>query len=217
MSSTSKTEHLSLNQWTSDDNPLRVDFNEDNAKIDAAVGNILASLNKTHSREFKSSGTWVCPADVTEIDALIVGGGDGGTGGGKLNASYQGMNSGGMGGYGGKGGSVRFLSGLKVLPGKSYAVVVGSGGTGGYGSSSANQSGSTGQTGGESTLLGYSSTAANHGGSSTQGGGSGGGNALPTAGTTDPLAIDPYTGNTFSGGGGGGGQGQGTYSYQSGA
>lgn len=31
------TKHLELNQWTGDDNFVRTDFNEDNAKIDAAV------------------------------------------------------------------------------------------------------------------------------------------------------------------------------------
>ena len=32
-----KTEHYQLNQWEPGDNFLRVDFNEDNAKIDAAL------------------------------------------------------------------------------------------------------------------------------------------------------------------------------------
>ena len=31
------TEHFSLNQWQADDQVLRTDFNEDNAKIDSAL------------------------------------------------------------------------------------------------------------------------------------------------------------------------------------
>jgi len=42
MSSTSKTANLKLNQWGALDTPQMADLNADNAKIDAAYGNIIA-------------------------------------------------------------------------------------------------------------------------------------------------------------------------------
>ena len=37
------TEHFSLNQWQADDQVLRTDFNEDNAKIDSALKDLAAA------------------------------------------------------------------------------------------------------------------------------------------------------------------------------
>lgn len=42
--STNKTEHYHLNQWQAADKVLRTEFNEDNAKIDAALAGILQGL-----------------------------------------------------------------------------------------------------------------------------------------------------------------------------
>ena len=39
-----QTEHLGLHQWESSDNFLRKDFNEDNRKIDEAVGELIAAV-----------------------------------------------------------------------------------------------------------------------------------------------------------------------------
>lgn len=38
------TEHFSLNQWLPDDQVKRTDFNEDNAKLDAALNNLSGDL-----------------------------------------------------------------------------------------------------------------------------------------------------------------------------
>lgn len=38
------TEHFSLNQWQADDQVLRTDFNENNAKIDAALNDLSGGL-----------------------------------------------------------------------------------------------------------------------------------------------------------------------------
>lgn len=38
------TEHFSLNQWQADDQVKRTDFNEDNAKIDAALNDLSGGL-----------------------------------------------------------------------------------------------------------------------------------------------------------------------------
>ena len=40
------TEHFSLNQWQADDQVKRADFNEDNAKIDAALDALAAEVAK---------------------------------------------------------------------------------------------------------------------------------------------------------------------------
>ena len=40
------TEHFSLNQWQADDQVKRTDFNEDNAKIDAALNDLAAEVAK---------------------------------------------------------------------------------------------------------------------------------------------------------------------------
>ena len=42
MPSTNSTEHLALNQWLGTDKPKMADFNADNLKLDAAMGNHLA-------------------------------------------------------------------------------------------------------------------------------------------------------------------------------
>ena len=38
------TEHFSLNQWLPDDQVKRTDFNEDNAKLDAALNDLSGGL-----------------------------------------------------------------------------------------------------------------------------------------------------------------------------
>ncbi len=59
MSSTNKTEYLGLNSWVSTDMPKRVDFNDDNSKIDQAM--------KTHCGDKQMHVTdadrqrWDCP------------------------------------------------------------------------------------------------------------------------------------------------------------
>ena len=50
------TEHFSLNQWQADDQVKRTDFNEDNAKIDAALNDLSGGLAEK--------------ADQTALDAL---------------------------------------------------------------------------------------------------------------------------------------------------
>ena len=54
------TEHFSLNQWQADDQVLRTDFNEDNAKIDAALNDLSGGLAAAQAEK----------ADQTALDAL---------------------------------------------------------------------------------------------------------------------------------------------------
>lgn len=44
------TEHFSLNQWQADDQVLRTDFNEDNAKIDSALKDLAAAQAEKPTR-----------------------------------------------------------------------------------------------------------------------------------------------------------------------
>jgi hypothetical protein len=69
---------------------------------------------------FQDSGSWTCPAGVTSVQALIVGGG--GSGSGSRGASN--------GSPGGGAGGVVYSSSVKVTPGVTYPVIVGQGGIG---------------------------------------------------------------------------------------
>ena len=79
---------------------------------------------KTKIDTFTSSGTWVCPAGVTGILALLVGGGGGAPGNhaGGTNPSV------GIGGAGS--GEILIGVPMVVVPGNSYTVTVGAGGLG---------------------------------------------------------------------------------------
>jgi hypothetical protein len=85
---------------------------------------------------FASSGTWTCPAGVTQVLAAVAGGGGGGSGG---NSNLS--RTGGAGGLG--------IGLLSVSPGSVYTVTVGAGGAGSNGSSDA---------GGSSTFMTITST-----------------------------------------------------------
>lgn len=62
--------------------------------------------------------TWICPAGVTSVSVVCVGGG----GGGSWGSGFVGS------GAGGGGGALRYGNNITVTPGASYTVVVGGGG-----------------------------------------------------------------------------------------
>ena len=66
------TEHFSLNQWQADDQVLRTDFNEDNAKIDSALKGLSDGLAAAQAEK----------ADQTALDALAAESGEKGCHGG---------------------------------------------------------------------------------------------------------------------------------------
>jgi hypothetical protein len=74
---------------------------------------------------FNSSGTWICPAGVTRVIVLGMGGGAGGSAGVRGQA--------GAGSNGGAGGTANALQPvvLTVVPNTSYSITIGAGGTGG--------------------------------------------------------------------------------------
>lgn len=91
---------------------------------------------------FTASTTWICPAGVEKVLAVVIGGGGGGgaAGGFTGSAGY----SGGVGGYG--------LGLLTVTPGSPYTVTVGAGG------SASGAYGANGTAGGTSTFSTISAT-----------------------------------------------------------
>lgn len=93
-------------------------------------------LNKLNKSEFLTSGTWTCPAGVTNVVLFGVGGGGGGTG---CYEHYQEENI----TFSAGGGNVLSPRSVAVVPGTTYTITIGSGGAGGTPGS-----GSTGPTGG---------------------------------------------------------------------
>ena len=53
-----KTEHYHLNQWEPADRVLMTDFNEDNRKIDEALGDIMADMPKIAAGTYTGTGTY---------------------------------------------------------------------------------------------------------------------------------------------------------------
>jgi hypothetical protein len=140
---------------------------------------------------FTETGTWVCPENVTYIDAWLVGGG----------------GSGGTNGVGGGGGFCRIVRDIPVTPGKEYSIVVGVGG-------------SNNSNGGSTVAFDYEveggESGANGGGGSNNGGAAGNDNKAGgdggsfAGGGARYLGVDwnttnPYDGVDYAGGGGGAG------------
>jgi len=149
--------------------------------------------------------SWVCPANITSVNVLCVGGGGSG-------ADGQG---------GGGGGGTGYRNNISVTPGTSYSVVVGAGGVNGYsgGNSYFNNISVVagyGGSGGTSTRVGgsYAGTAGGQGGSGGSGAGAGGGGTGGYIGNGGFGGAGGYVSNTATqsggngaGGGGGGGGG----------
>jgi hypothetical protein len=172
----------------------------------------LFSLLPHGKQVFTSSGTWLCPTNITTVYLSGVTGGGGGGGGAR--GEYFAIGGGGSGG--GTGGFIYGTSPLTVVPGTSYTITL-TGGTGGAGGVFGNSNGGAGT----SASLSFGSLYTLAGGPGGAGGVSGGapdglagasGYGIGTAGTSvgtgaggaggaNQTAV--YLGG--SGGGGGGG------------
>ena len=76
---------------------------------------------------FTTSGSWTCPAGVTSICVVCVGGGAAGSRG---SGAFNGTGTSGSGSNtGGAGGGLCWMNKYPVIPGTVYSVVVGSGGS----------------------------------------------------------------------------------------
>ena len=147
------------------------------------------------------SYNWVCPAGVTSVSVVCVGGGGGGWNGQNLNS-----RGGGAGGLG-------YKNNITVVPGNNYTVVVGGGASsGGIGGDSYFINSSTvAGIGGQGDAVGNPSRTS--GGGYVGDGGGNGGNGGPSISYGGGGGAGGYTGNggnggspgaTGSGGGGGG-------------
>jgi len=148
--------------------------------------------------EYTTAGTysWVAPAGVTSVSAVLIGGGGGGGGS---------TNTGGFPGGGGGGGALAWKNNIAVTPGNSYSVVVGIGGAGSNG---------TAANGGTSTFLGVSAGGGNGGDHGSSGSVTNPGGTRAGADGGGSGGAGGYGGqfSGYSNGYGGGGGGAGGYS-----
>jgi hypothetical protein len=157
---------------------------------------------------YTSVGTtsWTCPANVFNVEVLVVAGGGGG-----------GRHSGG----GGGGGGVIYRPAFPVVPGTVYTVTVGGGGGGGTIAAYPTNGGNIGGNGGNSVFGSLTATGGGGGGWNSAAGASGGsgggstghsgpGEGAGTAGQGFAGGNTPSRAGAYasSGGGGAGGPGQ---------
>lgn len=150
------------------------------------TGGTISTFNTYTIHTFTTSGTFVPPDGVTQIDVLVVGGGGGG-GGDRYGAG------------GGGAGGVIWQTGVAAQP--SFTVTVGTGGAGG--------AGVNGTNGVSSSVAGYTAVGGGGGGRSDNGlagnaGGSGGGGG---ARQSAPATVAGGTATVGQGNAGGAGQG----------
>jgi hypothetical protein len=124
---------------------------------------------------FTASTTWTCPAGVTKVYALVVGGGGGGDGLDETNGGVGGQAY----GY------------YTVSPGTGYTITVG---TGGIGNNTGN--GASGNTSSFASFCSATGGGGANGGDGTNGSGSSGNLRNSNAGTILQNAFAQFTGNT---------------------
>lgn len=161
-------------RWTISNSPCA-------ASTDDVIINAIACAD---SYTTPNTYVWVCPAGVTNVNVVCIGGGAG-----------SGASSG---AGGGAGGGLGWKNAIPVIPGNSYTIVVGGGGGGGTGLAAGLAGGnsyfiSTATACGFGGSAGISRTAGGAGGTFVGNGGGNGGSGGATPGS--------------NGGGGGGGTG----------
>jgi hypothetical protein len=155
-------------------------------------GIVIISFSQEVVEVFSVGGTtttWTAPADINEVEVLVVGGGGAASG-----ADYA------TGGGGGGGGGIVYNSNYVVSPGTGYTVTVGAGGTPSANGGNSVFAALTAFGGGRGA--GYPSTPAGSGGSG--GGGSWAQNAAGTGTSGQGYAGGAATDGHRTGGGGGG-------------
>lgn len=149
-------------------------------------------------QDYTTAGTytWVCPAGVTSVNVVCIGGGAGGSGS-----------------SGGGGGALAYSNNLTVVPGTSYTVVVGAGGAVGAagGQSYFNTTATVRANGGTHAGAGGTVGAGSGGAGGASGSGVAGGGAGGYSGTGGAGGgASPAAGGAGGGGAGGGGSRRGT-------
>ena len=180
---------------------------------DSSTGDVVATSNTMSvtylpppigQQAYTTAGTysWTCPAGVTSINVVCIGGGGGYTN--PFN-SYGPL----LGGAGG--GELRWKNNITVIPGNSYTVIVGAAGA--YGASGGNRTSTAGGTSSFNTSTcvangggrGPESAPGGAGGSGGTGDGGGNGGAGGTGGNGRQAGSGGAGG--YSGNGGAGGNG----------
>ena len=143
-------------------------------------------------KEYTVVGThsWTCPADVTSVCVVCIGGGGGSSAGTQTwsGSSYTG-------GTGGAGGGLGWKNNIPVTPGQSYTVVVGDYGVGGNSGAGGSANYQPGGDGGDSYFIDVT----------TVKGGGGDGGALNIGSSTAVAQGGDYVGDGGGNGGNGGG------------
>jgi hypothetical protein len=144
---------------------------------------------------FTASGNFVVPAGVTRIFASIHSA-SGGGGGGAATSRYGSAQTDNEGGAGGV--SKIFASWVQVVPGATYAVVVGAAGAAGVNGNQDTLNGSAGGTGGTSSFDGVSfSVTGSGGGAGGTNGTNGATGADASASGVTSLSALPPTSNSI--------------------
>lgn len=134
----------------------------------------LPAVRQIQSQSFYSTGTWTCPAGVTQARVTAIGGGGGGA-----------TNSIGATASGGSGGMAHAI--VTVTPGTEYTITIGLGGA--FASGSGTRTGGTGGTSSFGTLV---TATGGVGGVAGSGGGITGSNG--TGSTSGTLIRAAYAG-----------------------
>lgn len=122
---------------------------------------------KITKKLFTSSGTWTCPAGVTNVWLTGCGGGGagaGGQGGGTNTSVYA------AGGGGGSAAPVTVMHPHSVTPGTTYTITIGTGGTGGSGGTAGGATGNPGSNGSAGTNSEFDGAVIFYAGSGGEGG-----------------------------------------------
>lgn len=185
---------------------VRVTAGAVNANTSWWQNNYLSSIASPQVWSTSSSQLFTVPAGVTQLTALIVGGGGGGGAGGSASgAAGAGQGSGGGGGAG----SIPQLVTLSVTPAQIINVTLGAGGAKGLAQPSGGV-GLSGGYGGDSRLSSTGVEIVVPGGAGGGGGGTGSASANGSNGLPSVYSANPGLADTTVAGGGGGGAGIGS-------
>lgn len=97
----------------------------------AAIAVPASAVTHVQNDEFTSSGIWLCPADVNNISLTLVGGGEGGSGGGFIYPEWGTGYGNRTSGVGGINGTILTITSVPVNPGQAYVITIGQQGHGG--------------------------------------------------------------------------------------
>lgn len=152
----------------------------------------LGGASKQSSDLFSASGSWICPAGVTEVTLHGVGAGGGGGGGAGTAAGAGDTGTSGAGGGGAKLGVMR----VPTTPGTTYTVTCGTAGAGGAAGAVAG-AGGDGADGGDTTFSDGVTTYTFRGAGGGKGGAAVGGNDYAPGGRAIRNGLALSTINTL--------------------